>query len=240
MQFHAVRIWCFFVFLDINPAVIGRTSTITCPSLESYNPFVNFLRLLQLPSYWAFCPIYHKVPRDEAINVCNKISTVGAAISAWHNTAVTQWTAWTELCAFEERLILYRQIVRFFQSFAWSKLKFYLHVLLDICTRHTVELSWVPGHAGIRGNEIADKLARDGSFQWFVGTEPFLGISRQKIRRKIKCWMDNQHLVLWRDPCSTQRQAREKVCGPNLATSARLLSFNRTHSRAVIGLLTGT
>jgi len=32
---------------------------------------------------------------------------------------------------------------------------------------------------------------------------------------------------------------RELISGPNLATVARLLSFNRTQSRAVIGLLTG-
>jgi hypothetical protein len=102
-----------------------------------------------------------------------------------------------------------------------------------------VGLYWVPGHAGIRRNEIADKLARDSSVQRFVGTEPFLGISRQNIRGKIKCSMNNQHLVLWRGPCSTQRQARELVSGPNLGTRARLLSFNRTQSRVVIGLLTG-
>jgi len=26
--------------------------------------------------------------------------------------------------------------------------------------------------------------------------------------------MDNQHLVLWCGPCSTQRQARELISGP--------------------------
>jgi len=36
-------------------------------------------------------------------------------------------------------------------------------VLNDISTRHTVGLYWVPGRAGVRGNEIADKLTRDGS-----------------------------------------------------------------------------
>ena len=44
-------------------------------------------------------------------------------------------------------------------------------------------------------------------------------------------------MVLWRGPRSTQRQARELISGPNLATRARLLSFNRTQSRAVVGLL---
>jgi len=48
-------------------------------------------------------------------------------------------------------------------------------VLDDISARHAVGLYWVPGHAGVRGNEIADKLTRVGSAQWFVRPEPFLG-----------------------------------------------------------------
>jgi hypothetical protein len=66
-----------------------------------------------------------------------------------------------------------------------------------------------------------------------------LGFSRQNIRRKMKRRMENQHLVLWRGPCSTQRQARELISGPDLATRARLLPLNRTQSRVVIVLLTG-
>ena len=69
----------------------------------------------------------------------------------------------------------------------------------------------------MRGNEITDRLARDGSVQWFVGPEPFLVVSRQNIKRKMKCWIEKQHLALWRGPCSTQRQARELIWlqGPN-------------------------
>jgi ribonuclease HI len=77
----------------------------------------------------------------------------------------------------------------------------------DISAQHTVGLYWVPGHARVQGNEIASKLARDSSVQKFVGLKPFLWVSRQNIRRKIKCWMDNQHLAMWCGPCSTQRQA---------------------------------
>jgi hypothetical protein len=108
-----------------------------------------------------------------------------------------------------------------------------------ISTRHTVGLYWVPGHAGVRGNEITDRLARHGSAQRVVGPEPFLGVSRQTIRKKMKRWIEKQHLALWRGPCSTQWQARKLISCPNLATVARLLSLDRTQSRAVIGLLMG-
>jgi ribonuclease HI len=36
-------------------------------------------------------------------------------------------------------------------------------VLNDISVLHAVGLHWAPGHAGVRGNEIADGLARCGS-----------------------------------------------------------------------------
>jgi len=51
--------------------------------------------------------------------------------------------------------------------------------LNDISTRHAVGLYCVPGLAGVRGNEIVDKLPRDGSVQIFVGPELALGVSRQ-------------------------------------------------------------
>ena len=112
--------------------------------------------------------------------------------------------------------------------------------LNDISARQAVELYWVPGHAGVRGNEIADELARDGSALKFVGPEPALGVCRQDIRRITRRrWLVNQHWVWWRGLGNTQRQARELISGPCVGAKARFLSFNRTQSRVVTGVLTG-
>jgi len=111
--------------------------------------------------------------------------------------------------------------------------------LNDISTRHTVGLYWVPGQAGVRGSEIACKLARSGSTQTFIWLEPSIRVYRRNINKKIKCWVDNQHLATWRGPCSTQRQSRKLITRPSPDAKARLMSFNRAQSRALIGLLTG-
>jgi hypothetical protein len=111
--------------------------------------------------------------------------------------------------------------------------------LVDISTYHSVGLFWVPGHSGIRGNEIADELAREGSAHHFVGPEPPVGVSRQCVRSKIQCWMNRQHLVRWRGLVGNMRQAQELISGPNTTARTALMSFSRAQSWVVIGLLTG-
>ena len=95
------------------------------------------------------------------------------------------------------------------------------------CTRHSVGLYWVPGHA------------RGGSALEFVGPQPGLGVSRQDIRRRITRWLVNQHWIWWRGLDDSHRQAPEVISGPCLGTKARFLPFNRTQSRADTVLLTG-
>jgi len=97
----------------------------------------------------------------------------------------------------------------------------------------------VPGNAGIRGKEIADKLARDCSLPKFVGPELSLWVSTQNIKRKIQPWVDYQHLAMRRGLSGIHRKARKMFSGPSPTTKARLLSFNKTQSRVAIGLPTG-
>jgi len=111
--------------------------------------------------------------------------------------------------------------------------------LNDISIRHAMGLFWVPAHAGIRGNEIADRLARGGTALRFLGPDPALGVSRRDLQMRLGRWLVNQHGAQWRGLGDTQRQACKFIWGPSLGTRAKFMTFNRIQSRAVTGLLTG-
>jgi len=109
----------------------------------------------------------------------------------------------------------------------------------SISTKYAVGLFWVPGRAGVRGNEIADELVRGISDLGFFGPEPALGVSRQDIQKRPSRWLVNQQWARWRGLGDTQRQAQELISGPSLGAKAKFPSFNRTQPRVVTGLLTG-
>jgi len=66
-----------------------------------------------------------------------------------------------------------------------------------------------------------------------------LGVSRQVIRKRLNRWLINQHWASWYDLGNTPKQARELISGPYASIKVKFLSFNRTQSRVVTGLLTG-
>jgi len=72
-----------------------------------------------------------------------------------------------------------------------------------------------------------------------LGPEPALGVYRRDLQMRLGRWLVNQHGAQWRGLCDTQRQAHEFISGPSLGTRAKFMTFNRTQSRAVTGLLTG-
>jgi hypothetical protein len=108
----------------------------------------------------------------------------------------------------------------------------------DISTWHAMGLNWVPGHAGVRGNETADGLARNGSASDFVGPVSALEVSQQDLWSRIKRWLGNQHQRRWWNLGDSQRQARELISRPSQGTRIRLLPLSRAQSRVVTGLLT--
>jgi ribonuclease HI len=57
-----------------------------------------------------------------------------------------------------------------------------------IPSKHSVGLFWVHGHSRVCGNEIANKLTRDGTVCQFVGPELALGISKQNKKKINAEW----------------------------------------------------
>jgi len=69
--------------------------------------------------------------------------------------------------------------------------------LNDISIRHADGLSWVPRHAGIRGNEIADGLSRGGTALRFLEPQPALSVSRRDLQKSIGRCLVKQHGSQW-------------------------------------------
>ena len=88
-------------------------------------------------------------------------------------------------------------------------------------------LYWVPGHTGVRGNEIADGLARSGSALSFLGPEPALGVSRGDTRKRLSRLLISEHRATWRDLGNTLRQARELISGPCPSTRIKIYPLIR-------------
>ena len=58
-------------------------------------------------------------------------------------------------------------------------------------------------------------------------------------RKRLNPWLINQHWARWWGLGGTKRQAGELLSGPRRDAKAKLMSFNRTQSRTVMGLLNG-
>jgi hypothetical protein len=100
-------------------------------------------------------------------------------------------------------------------------------------------LKWIPGHAGIEGNERADALAKKASETVIVGPEPFIPVSQEKQKGEIKRSILNQ----WNDRWNALTSCRQsKMFGIRPTTGVgykEILSHNRKDIRYLVGIVTG-
>jgi RNase H len=99
-------------------------------------------------------------------------------------------------------------------------------------------LSWVPGHCDIAGNEMADKLATEGSAVILCGSEPALPLSGSIAQLMTKKLADNAHFNYW-ESVTNYRQSKLWLVGPNLNIKKYLLRLSRATLRNLVSIITG-
>ena len=107
-----------------------------------------------------------------------------------------------------------------------------------LSVNNRVRLSWVPGHSNIAGNEMADKMAREGSDAVYCGPEPFLPLTASTTKSVTKKWADNAHKKHW-ESVSTCRQSKLWLVEPTLKVTRHLLRLSRATLRNLVSAITG-
>ncbi|XP_063635033.1 uncharacterized protein LOC134805718 [Cydia splendana] len=101
-------------------------------------------------------------------------------------------------------------------------------LLNNLGARNKVVLRWVPGHAGIVGNEKADELARAGAKGKNYSPEPFCGIPKSLTWLTLKTYCHYKTIELWRETTGLNHsKALIKAFSKKASSNALALSRNQ-------------
>ena len=97
--------------------------------------------------------------------------------------------------------------------------------------------AWIPGHAGVHGNEVADYVAKSGSKSKIHGPEPFVSVPYASRVSTVEDWSTNRWKSIWIEHKDSLRVNESAGC-----TSFRLtirLNLMRPQLNRVVQVLTG-
>jgi hypothetical protein len=109
--------------------------------------------------------------------------------------------------------------------------------LAALATLNEITLVWVPGHHGILGNKMADRLAGQASAMLLLGPEPALGIPKCLTREAIKSWTEYEHFSTWKivPGCRHRKLFIGKPCKKR---ADDLLKLGRHQLKMAVAILT--
>ncbi|CAB0031883.1 unnamed protein product [Trichogramma brassicae] len=108
-----------------------------------------------------------------------------------------------------------------------------------LAAKNKVRLIRVPGHMGIKGNEIADRLANLESRNVPEGPEPIIGLARSQSRRAIMEWTEGKHRGWW--SAATGLCQGKLMLGPepNSDWLREATNWGRQYTRLLTHIITG-
>ena len=87
-------------------------------------------------------------------------------------------------------------------------------------------IAWIPGHAGVHGNEVADYLAKSGSKSKIHGPERFITVTYASCVSTVKDWSTNRWKFMWNERKDCLR-LNESVGWTSSRLTIRLLNLKR-------------
>ncbi len=111
--------------------------------------------------------------------------------------------------------------------------------LQNATTTNRINLTWVPGHTGIVGNEKADELAKQGALTTPTNTlpDPLIGIPQAIIKQNIEGYKRQRFNKHWLDQNGC-RQAKNNIT-MRKKHSKYLINISRIRLKIYTGVMTG-
>ena len=100
-----------------------------------------------------------------------------------------------------------------------------------------VSIAWIPGHAGIHGNEVAYYVAKSRSRSKIHGSEPFITVPYASCVSTVKDWSTDRWKSMWNKRKDCLRM-KELVGWTSSRLTIRLLNLKRPHLNRVVQVLT--
>ena len=101
-----------------------------------------------------------------------------------------------------------------------------------------VSIAWIPGHASVHGNEVADHVAKSESKSEMHGPELFITVAHTSCVSTVKDWSTNRWKSMWnkRKDCL---KMKESVGWTSSRLTIRLFYLKRPQLNRAVQVLTG-